>query len=145
MAVSFKAWYDEIADVTESEEYQTCEVLVEDISNATRTYDYENNKYTTTGITEVYSGQARYIPIRAGVWSGGESQLNATTTRAGRIQLPVSERGVRVHSGVIVTFSSAPINGSLAGRTAKVTDDFQGATSATRTFTIFMDADSEDA
>lgn len=92
----------------------------------------------------VYSGQTRFIPVRAGVWQGGESQLNATTIRSVRFQLPRAERSLRIHSGAIVTIENAPFNPNLNGRTAKVNDDFQGATAATRTFHATMDADSED-
>ena len=93
----------------------------------------------------VYSGQARFIPVRAGVWQGGEAQLNATTIRAVRFQLPRSAMDTRIHAGAIVTITSAPFNGNLEGRTAKVNDDFQGSTTATRTFHATMDADSEDS
>lgn len=93
----------------------------------------------------VYSGRARFIPVRAGVWQGGEAQLNATTIRAVRFQLPRSAMGTRIHSGAIVTIVSAPFNANLNGRTAKVNDDFQGSTTATRTFHATMDADSEDS
>lgn len=93
----------------------------------------------------VYSGQARFIPVRASVWQGGEAQLNATSIRAVRFQVPRSARGVRFHAGAIVTIESAPFNQSLEGRTAKVTDDFLGGTAATRTFHAMMDADSEDS
>lgn len=93
----------------------------------------------------VYSGRARFIPVRAGVWQGGEAQLNATTIRAVRFQLPRSAMGTRIHAGAIVTITSAPFNANLEGRTAKVTDDFQGSTAATRTFHAMMDADSEDS
>lgn len=92
----------------------------------------------------VYSGQARFIPVRAGVWQGGEAQLNTTTIRAVRFQLPRSAMDTRIHAGAIVTIVSAPFNGNLNGRTAKVNDDFQGSTTATRTFHATMDADSED-
>lgn len=92
----------------------------------------------------VYSGQARFIPVRSAVWQGGEAQANATSIRAVRFQVPRSARGTRFHSGAIVTITSAPFNANLEGRTAKVTDDFLGGTSATRTFHATMDADSED-
>lgn len=95
--------------------------------------------------SEVYKGQARFIPIRAGVWQGGEAQLNATTIRAVRFQVPFADLPGRVHSGSIVTITAAPFNASLVGRTAKVTDDFQGSTTASRTINAMMDADSEDS
>ena len=94
--------------------------------------------------TTLYSGQARYIPVRAGVWQGGEAQLNATTIRAVRFQVPHESLPGRVHSGSIVTIQDAPYNPNLNGRTAKVTDDFQGSMIASRTIHAMMDADSED-
>lgn len=94
--------------------------------------------------TEVYAGQARYIPVRAGVWQGGEAQANATTIRAVRFQLKRSAMPTRIHAGAIITITSAPFNQNLVGRTAKVDDDFQGSTTATRTIHAMMDADSED-
>lgn len=240
MAVDFsnRSWADEIASVTESSDYQTCEIRVDwnpdtvlaydyqtaeqyvvekavsdaalmatskyhalqavlsdpnstqqDIDDATDAYDdavdlliletgLEDVEEVTVSQTEpvgvdgdlwvrtvddkgvvmqydsewivlpvdstVYSGQARFIPVRAGVWQGGEAQLNATTIRAVRFQLPRSAMGTRIHAGAIVTIVSSPFNPNLKGRTAKVNDDFQGSTTATRTFHAMMDADSED-
>lgn len=95
--------------------------------------------------TVIYSGQARYIPVRAGVWQGGEAQLNATTIRAVRFQFKRSAMPTRVHAGAIITITDAPFNQNLEGRTAKVMDDFQGSTTATRTIHAMMDADSEDS
>ncbi len=94
--------------------------------------------------TEVYAGQARFIPVRAGVWQGGEAQVNATTIRSVRFQLKRSAMSTRIHAGAIITITSAPFNPNLEGRTAKVDDDFQGSTTATRTIHAMMDADSED-
>lgn len=105
---------------------------------------YDSGWSTLPVNSTVYSGRARFIPVRAGVWQGGEAQLNATTIRAVRFQLPRSAMGTRIHAGAIVTITSAPFNGNLEGRTAKVMDDFQGSTTATRTFHAMMDADSED-
>lgn len=236
VAVNFSSgsWGDEIADVTESSEFQTCEIRVDWNPEVLDAYDYETNEIfpvssevnslaleiiefqsvidnpestpqevsdatagfiltvaelfnllDVSGMPEVfvsdtpptgmegdlwvrpvdrfgvvftlsnewtlaptfstvYSGQARYIPVRAGVWQGGEAQLNATTIRAVRFQVPRSARSTRFHAGGIVTFTSASYNESLKGRTAKITDDFQGSTTATRTFHAMMDADSED-
>lgn len=241
MAIDFSGnWGDEIADVAESPEYQTCQIRVEWGAESKTVYDFQTNEMFTVkasvsdqatdtilsfhelqrvlsdplstpeeeqaaqdaydaeaallkslvnaspaaevlvsdtepmglegdlwlrlvdrqgvvflrGETEwgllptdfvVYSGPARYIPIRAAIWQGGEAQANATSIRAVRFQIPRSHRGVRIHSGAIVTIIAAPFNGSLVGRTAKVNDDFQGSTTATRTFHAMMDADSEDA
>lgn len=237
MAVDFsKSWADEIVDVTESREYQTCEIRVDWDPDVLDAYDYQTGEmfqvtpeintlaleliqfqaviddpnstpleiadaqngfiltsadlYNELGISgspavivatappvavlgtlwvkavdqygvvqelapsgwapvpvdsTVYSGQARFIPVRASVWQGGEAQLNATSIRAVRFQVPRSARGTRFHSGAIVTITAAPFNQNLEGRTAKVTDDFLGGTAATRTFHAMMDADSEDS
>lgn len=241
MAVNFssRSWGDEIADVTESSEYQTCEIRVDWSTESKTVYDYRTNEtfsirkdvsaQATSTVTAfhtlqrilsdpsstpeqeqaaqdayaeeetalktlvnanpmaevivsetepfgleddlwvklvdrqgvvflrtderwavlpvdftVYAGQARYIPVRAGVWQGGEAQVNATTIRAVRFQLPRAQRTLRIHAGAIVTIVSAPFNQNLNGRTAKVMEDFQGSTTATRTFHGMMDADSED-
>lgn len=95
--------------------------------------------------TVVYSGQARFIPVRAGVWQGGEAQVNATTIRAARFQLKRSAMPDRIHAGAIVNIVKAPFNKNLEGRSAKVNDDFQGSTTATRTIHVMIDADSEDS
>lgn len=92
----------------------------------------------------LYEGRARFIPVRAGVWQGGEAQLNATTIRAVRFQVPFADLPGRVYAGSIVEFLSVPRNPNLEGRTAKVTEDFQGSMTASRTFHGMMDSDSED-
>lgn len=106
---------------------------------------YDNGWQELPADTKLYEGQARFIPIRAGVWQGGEAQLNATTIRAVRFQVPFEDLPGRVYSGSNVKFLSAPRNPNLEGRTAKVTDDFQGSMTASRTFSAMMDADSEDS
>lgn len=106
---------------------------------------YDNGWQELPANTKVYEGQARFIPVRAGVWQGGEAQLNATTIRAVRFQVPFEDLPGRIYSGSIVKFLSAPRNPNLEGRTAKVTDDFQGSMTASRTFHAMMDADSEDS
>lgn len=106
---------------------------------------YENGWQPVPVETVIYSGQARFIPVRAGVWQGGEAQLNATTIRSVRFQVPFAALPSRVHNGSIITITDAPFNPNLIGRTAKVTDDFQGSTTASRTVHAMMDADSEDS
>jgi hypothetical protein len=223
VAVDFsKNWGNEIADVTESLDYQTCEIRINWSSETIEAFDYKTGESylvskevnelglqmikvgdsdptfpdlvaemhdllgvedtadvfvqqeEPTGIegdiwvkkvdrsavafiledttwvaapveTVVYSGQARFIPVRAGVWQGGEAQVNTTTIRAVRFQLKRSAMPTRIHAGAIITITSAPFNQNLVGRTAKVDDDFQGATTATRTIHAMMDADSEDS
>lgn len=123
----------------------TGNVWVRVIDRVSLVFTYESGWQPVPLETIIYSGQARFIPVRAGVWQGGEAQLNATTIRAMRFQVPFAALPGRVHSGAIVTITTAPFNPNLEGRTAKVTDDFQGSTTASRTFHAMMDADSEDS
>lgn len=108
-------------------------------------FRYDNGWQELPVDTTQYEGQARFIPVRAGVWQGGEAQLNATTLRAVRFQVPFEDLPGRVYAGSIVTFLAAPRNPNLVGRTAKVMDDFQGSMTASRTFHGMMDSDSEDS
>lgn len=119
-------------------------VWVRVLDRVSLVFVYDNGWQPVPVESVIYAGQARFIPVRAGVWQGGEAQLNATTIRSMRFQVPFAALPGRVHSGSIVTITSAPFNPNLVGRTAKVTDDFQGSTTASRTFHAMMDADSED-
>ena len=146
MAFDFsgKTWAEEIGEITELEEYQTCSVRIMDFSNAEQVYDYDTDEMISVGEVEVYVGRARFIPVRASVYQGGEAQLNTTSIRAVRFQLPMSERDKWFKKGMIVTFTAAKGNPSLLGRSATVTDDFLGSSAASRTFNAMMDADSEE-
>lgn len=123
----------------------TGNVWVRVLTGVALVFTYDNGWQALPIQNEIYSGQARFIPIRAGVFQGGEAQLNTTTIRAVRFQVPFADLPGRVHTGAIVTFTEVPYNPNLLGRTAKVNDDFQGATTASRTFHAMMDADSEQA
>jgi len=210
VAYSFSSgnWGREVAEVTESAEYQTCTIRVDHSGGVVTAYDHKTNQdFTTprtiseiastgddddlllalgligsdvfrqnTGVpvgvmdsvwvrvldrvhlvfvydngwqelpedTKLYEGQARFIPVRSSVWQGGEAQLNATAIRPVRFQVPFADLPRRVYTGSIVTILTSPFNPNLNGRTAKVTDDFQGSTTASRTIHAMMDADSED-
>lgn len=122
------------------------DIWVKKVDRSAVTFILEEDAWVAAPVeTVVYSGQARFIPVRAGVWQGGEAQVNATTIRSVRFQLKRSAMSTRIHAGAIITITSAPFNPNLKGRTAKVDDDFQGATAATRTIHAMMDADSEDS
>lgn len=220
MAVDFASvsWADEIAAISELEEFQTCQIRIENYAETLTAYDYTTNdmyqvspsvnalslavinsdpgqeteeaiedllvflelpvdsdvqvggsapddeealwvrKIDKYGVpfqfdggwgaipvnATVYEGRARFIPVRAGVWQGGEAQANASTIRAVRFQIPHANVSKRVNAGSIITIIKAKFNPSLNGRTAKSNDDFQGATAASRTIHATMDADSED-
>lgn len=158
MAVRFNQfWADEIAEETEREEYQTCEVKLIDSSLirypgpnypadpndlTTNGYDRATDTYKDPVVTgEVYVGRARFIPIRAGIFHGGESQANAMSVRAMRLQLPQSATPFQVKKGIQVRIISAPRNLSLEGTWGAITDDFQGSSAATRTLNVSMDSD----
>ena len=158
MAVSFSnSWNDLIAEVSTLEEFQNSEIKIVD-PRAVRYpgpdypgdpddlvedgYDWQTDTHLDPVIDgAVYSGRARIIPIRAGVFSGGNVQANATVERAVRVQIPQHAGPEYIRKGLTVQIVSAPQNPSLEGRWGSVSDDFQGAASASRTFTMFMDID----
>ena len=144
MAVSFKKhWSEEISEVTKSSEFQTCTVEIIDPSKVVGgSYNYDTGAYSeVTDAGVIYSGAARFIPIRAGVSIQGEDQSNSTTLRTVRFQLQDSAPSY-VGKGMFLRITAAPHNDSLVGRTAKVEDDFQGGSRATRTIHAVMDIDS---
>lgn len=141
MAVSFaKPFYEIIAETSTRPEYQTAIIRIEGPSLVTSTYDIETGEYTNVGDPVIYSGQARVIGVRWGVHTGGESQANATTISAVRVQIP--RGGVsRVKRGCKVYVESAP-NPVLQGYVFTVTSDMQGSSDAARTFECALDIDS---
>lgn len=146
MAYSFKTtWNDAIAEVSTREEYQTARIRIEDPSLLTRGYNATTGKWTITGDSRIYpqgdeSGQARIIGVRWGVQSGGESQANATTISAIRIQVPQHVVG-RVKRGLKVHVTSSPQNPTLTNFVFTVNSDMQGSAAAARTFECALDLD----
>ena len=146
MAYSFKtAWNDAIAEVSTREEFQTARIRIEDPSLLVKGYDLETGKWTITGDAVVYpladeNGQARIIGVRWGVQSGGESQANATTISAIRIQVPQHVVG-RVKRGLKVHVTSSPQNPTLTNFVFTVNSDMQGSAAAARTFECSLDLD----
>ena len=165
MALKFKDnWADEIAAVTESEEYQTARIRIRDSSVVAvpPTYDPDTHTWSPgSGDSTVYVGRARIIGVRWGVFTGGESQANATTITGVRVQIPYgddSDEGYgedeygdpgygigdtpgRVKRGSKVFVEAAPDNPALVGLVFNVTSDFQGASAASRTFECALDQD----
>lgn len=167
MAYSFKTtWNDAIAEVSTRPEFQTARIRIEDPSRVTKDYNVETGKWTITGDAVIYPnwvdlgygglpygvgyyggqkigfvpGQARIIGVRWGVQSGGESQANATTITAIRVQIPQHAVG-RVKKGCKVFVESAP-NTVLQNYIFTVTSDMQGSSDAARTFECSLDIDS---
>ena len=146
MAYRFKTdWNDAIAEVSTREEFQTARIRIEDPSLLVRDYNVSTGKWTITGNSRIYplgdeNGQARIISVRWGVQSGGESQANATTVSAIRIQVPQHVVG-RVKRGLKVHVTSSPENPSLTNFVFTVNSDMQGSAAAARTFECSLDLD----
>lgn len=134
-------WAEEIWKETSKARYQRAVVRITDPSLETRVHNEENNTWTVTGDSELYEGQARVIGVRWGTEAGGESQANATTLKAIRVQLPHDAAPIRVRKNVKVWVVSAPDNPVLTTLMFTVTSDFQGSTTATRTFEAALDGD----
>lgn len=148
MAYSFSTpnWADEIAKVSTRPEYQQARIRIEDPSLVTKEYIFETGKWEITGDSVIYpvgdeNGQARIIGVRWGVFTGGESQANASTITAIRIQIPQHAVG-RVRKGFKVFVESAP-NPILSQYIFVVTSDMQGSSDAARTFEAALDIDTE--
>ena len=142
MAFNFttSAWHDRIAGISTLPEYQRAVIRIEDRSLLTQEdYDIETGEWTVVGDPVVYSGRARVIGVRWGVQSGGESQANATTLSAIRVQIPQHAVG-RVKKGCKVFVQSAP-NPVLQNYIFTVTSDMQGSSDAARTFECSLDID----
>ncbi len=148
MAYSFTVenWADEIAQESTKSEYQQAVIRIFDKSQATLVTPYD----IETGLGPIYTGgdiypigdedgRARIIGVRWGVQSGGESQANATTISAIRVQIPQHAVG-RVKKGCTVFVESAP-NLVLSSYLFTVTSDMQGSSPASRTFECSLDID----
>lgn len=144
MAFDFNTslWSDRIAEVSTRAEYQRAQIRILDPSLLEdEDYDIETGEWTSEGDPLIYEGQARVIGVRWGVQSGGESQANATTVSAIRVQIPQRAVG-RVKKGCKVFVDSAP-NVVLASYIFTVTSDMQGSSDAARTFECSLDIDVE--
>lgn len=146
MAYSFKQnWNDAIAEVSTQEKYQMARIRIEDPSLLVKDYNIETGEWTITGDAVVYptgdeKGQARIIGVRWGVQSGGESQANATTVTAIRIQVPQYAVG-RVKRDLKVHVVASPSNPTLPNFVFTVNSDMQGSSAAARTFECSLDLD----
>lgn len=138
----YENWADEIAEISELPEFQTAKIRIVDPNLITRDYNEDTATWTITGDGVIYDGRARVIPVRWGVHSGGESQANATTLSAMRVQIPrTGATDIRVNKGLKVFVDESPHNLSLVNRIFAVTSDLQGSSSASRTFECMADID----
>lgn len=144
MAYSFATsdWTDPIAAVSESPEFMTATIRIENPNLVTKEYNEDTGQWTIVGDPVIYNGRARIIPVRWGVQSGGESQANATTIAAIRVQIPrTAATDIRVNKGFKVFTVTTPNNLSLQNRMFTVSNDLQGSSSASRTFECAADVD----
>lgn len=139
-------WSDRIARISTQTRFQKSRVRIEDHSLITQgEYNVETGTYPgPTGDPTVYEGQARLIGIRWGTFTGGESQANATTLSAVRVQIPrTPETTVRVKRGCKIFVIDSPNNPALNGLILTITSDLQGSSAAARTFEAALDGDVE--
>lgn len=136
-------WASEIAEVTESPEFQTAQITITDDSLVTGgEYDPDTGETSPAeGDAVVYSGRARIIPINNGSFLRGDDQANATTITNIRVQVPYSLAPERVRRGAKVFVDSAPYGPALIGRVFVVGNDLQGSSAASRTFDCHADED----
>lgn len=153
-------WTAPIHAVSTQPRFQKSKIRIEDHSLIVPgEYDVDTGTYTEpTGDPVVYEGQARLIGIRWGTFTGGESQANATTLSAIRVQIPNArfDEGYgeddygddyagglsgRVKRGCKIFVLDSPNNPALNGLILTITSDLQGSSAAARTFEASLDAD----
>lgn len=137
-------WTDPIVAVSTQPRFQRSRIRIEDYSLIEQgEYDVESGTYPEpVGNPVVYEGQARLIGIRWGTFTGGESQANATTLSAIRVQIPkTDETTERVKRGCKIFVLDSPNNPALNGLILTITSDLQGSSAAARTFEAALDAD----
>lgn len=137
-------WTAQIHAVSTQPRFQKSKIRIEDYSLIDPgEYDVDTGTYTEpTGNPVVYEGQARMIGIRWGTFTGGESQANATTLSAIRVQIPKTDgTTVRVKRGCKIFVLDSPNNPALNGLILTITSDLQGSSAAARTFEAALDAD----
>ena len=143
MAYSFSAdWAQEIADVSTRPEFQTARVEIVDPSQVETEYDYETGEIITVGDGVIYSGRARVIGINrpTNIVSG---QMNTTSLSGVRVQVPrEGTTDLAVTKGMVLYVREAPRQPRLKDYVFTAVGDFQGSSSAARTFEFSVDQDS---
>lgn len=137
-------WTAPIHAVSTQPRFQKSRIRIEDHSLIVPgEYDVDTGTYTEpTGDPVVYEGQARLIGIRWGTFTGGESQANATTLSAIRVQVPKTpDTTARIKRGCKIFVLDSPNNPALNGLILTITSDLQGSSAAARTFEAALDAD----
>lgn len=143
MAYSFSAdWAQQIADISTRPEFQTATVRIVDASQIETDYDYDTGEIITVGDGVIYEGRARVIGITKpnNVSSG---QMNVTALSGVRVQIPrEGTTDLAVTKGMFLYVTSAPRQPRLTDYVFTAVGDFQGSSSAARTFEFAVDQDS---
>lgn len=137
-------WSQEISEVTGQSEYQTCTVRIVDPSKITTEYNIDTAETTEVFNPgyELYSGQARVIPVRRSVNYEGASQNNSKSIVAIRVQIPGQSLPSRIQRGVVAEVTDAPYNRTLESYQFYLVSDVHGSSAATRTLEFNIDGDS---
>lgn len=136
-----KHWSQEVAEVSGSEEFQTCEMQIIDPSQIETDYDIETGVETILGDGVIYDGRARLIGVRRGVNYEGATQNNSKVITAIRVQLPHSALPQRLEKGFMGKVISSPLNPSLSQYVYTLASGLQGASAGSRTLEFNVDGD----
>lgn len=140
MAYRFSdTWTDEIAEETDSEEYQTGRIRISYVVDDGE-YNIDTGETVGRVIETLYEGRARVIAVRTSVFRQAAAQMNSHVSEFVRVQFPKNAVG-RVLTGSNVLILEAPDAPFLEGRSLMVNSDFHGASSATRTLECGYDND----
>lgn len=139
-----KHWSQEIADITGSAEFQTCEIEIIDPAEVEVEFDFDTGEYTEKVGDDaiVYEGQARLISVRRGVNYEGALQDNSKTITAIRVQIPHGVAPFRLQKSFTMRVTSAPLNPTLETYVFTLGSDVHGSSAATRTLEFNLDGDS---
>ena len=138
-----KTWFEEIAETSTQEEYQTAEIELWDPTQVTGGYDVETGEDTTERVGDpIYRGRARVIALRRGVNYEGATQHNSKTLTGIRVQIPHKAADFRVVRSTVAIVTSSPWNHTLESYQYTLSSDFHGSSAAARTFEFNLDGDS---
>lgn len=139
-----KPWFEEIAEITQRAEFQTCEIEIVDTSKIETEWNFDTREYDEVFLPGylVYSGQARLIAVRRGVNYEGATQHNSKVITAIRVQIPHKEAPIRLRKSFSAKVTSAPHNPTLETYVFTLASDVHGSSAATRTLEFNLDGDS---
>lgn len=137
-----KDWAEAIAEISTRPEFQTAEITIRDPKLDTTDIDYDTGAVVVTPGAPIYEGRARVTGLgRPNTQDGG--QMNLSSITGVRVQVPrEGTTDLAVRKGMILTVTSAPRQPRLTDYVFTAVGDFQGASSAARTFEFAVDQDS---